>query len=350
MKDLIYLSVISFLFYWNIKKPIFLSISIFVLGLFFIEYYFYNVPPNTKSITGESYIVIDDQLGWRSKQSFSTTLTETINDQITYKNVNFHFDNMGRRVAKEQKKSSTNKHAIFLGGSFTFGDGIDFLDTFPAHLSNISKNKYEIYNYALSGYGPTQNLLLLKDQELYSDIINQNGICIYTMKAHHINRATGVPRYLRENHRIPIARIDGKDKLSFLRFCDLPKMQIYHYKLYDFFRSSSYALSNILQKKDFLMISWKEAIDINVRIFNEMHHQYKSYFNGSFFLFVRESESMPDKWRSYLISNLKNFDIKFFFEPKTIPLENIGIHPLNLHPNSAYNKWSAQLFVDQFNL
>ena len=104
MKDLIYLSVISFLFYWNIKKPFFLSISIFLLGLFFIEYYFYNIPLKTKSITGESYFEIDDQLGWRSKQLFSTSLTETINDQITYKNVNFNFDNNGRRVAKEQKR------------------------------------------------------------------------------------------------------------------------------------------------------------------------------------------------------------------------------------------------------
>ena len=164
----------------------------------FIEYYFYNIPLKTKSITGESYFEIDDQLGWRSKQLFSTSLTETINDQITYKNVNFNFDNNGRRVAKEQKKRSTNKHAIFLGGSFTFGDGIEFSDTFPAHLSNISNDEYEVYNYALSGYGPTQNLLLLKDRDLFNDILNQNGICIYTMKAHHINRATGVPRYIRE--------------------------------------------------------------------------------------------------------------------------------------------------------
>lgn len=350
MKDLIYLSVISFLFYWNIKKPFFLSISIILLGLFFIEYYFYNIPLKTKSITGESYFEIDDQLGWRSKQLFSTSLTETINDQITYKNVNFNFDNNGRRVAKEQKKRSTNKHAIFLGGSFTFGDGIEFSDTFPAHLSNISNDEYEVYNYALSGYGPTQNLLLLKDRDLFNDILNQNGICIYTMKAHHINRATGVPRYIRENHRIPISRINSNDELEILKFYNLPKFQIYHYKLYDFFRSSSYAFNNILQKRDFLMISWKEAIDINVRIFNEMHHQYKSYFNGSFFLFVRESESMPKKWRSYLISKLNKFHINFFFEPKKIPLQNTGIHSLNMHPNSAYNKWSAQLLVDHFNL
>jgi hypothetical protein len=342
--------LVSFLLYWIVKKKFFLSLSIFTLGLFFIEYYFYNVQSNTKSISGQSYIDLDEKLGWCSKKSFSTSLTETINNQITYKNINFHFDSKGRRISKNQKRNSTKKHAIFLGGSFTFGDGIDFSDTFPAHLSNISKKKYEIYNYALSGYGPTQNLLLLKDQELYSDIINQNGICIYTMKAHHINRATGVPRYLRENHRIPVARIDGNDELNFFRFYDLPKMQIYHYKLYDLFRNSSYALNNILQKKDFLMISWKEAIDINVRIFNEMCYQYKSYLNGSFFLFVRESESMPDKWRSYLISKLKEFDINYFLEPKTIPLENIGIHPLNMHPNSAYNKWSAQLLVDQFNL
>ena len=312
--------MVSFLLYWKFSKPFLLSLSIFILGLFFIECYFYKIPENTKTISGKSYIELDELLGWRSKRSFTTTLTESINDQVTYKDVRFHIDSNGRRVSKEHKRDSAKNHAIFLGGSYTFGDGIDFNDTLPFHFNNCSKNKYEIYNYALSGYGPTQNLLLLKDQELYSDIINQNGICIYTMKAHHINRATGVPRYLRENHRIPVARIDGNDELSFLRFYDLPKMQIYHYKLYDFFRSSSYALNNILQKKDFLMISWKEAIDINVRIYNEMHHQYKSYFNGSFFLFVRESECMPDKWRSYLISKLKNFDIKFFFEPKTIPL------------------------------
>ena len=308
------------------------------------------MPENTKTISGQSYIELDEVLGWRSKKSFTTSLTETINHQITYKNINFHFDNKGRRYSKTQERNPLNKHAIFLGGSFTFGDGIDFNDTFPVHLNNFSKNQYEIYNYALSGYGPTQNLLLLKDQELYSDIINHNGICIYTMKAHHINRATGVPRYLRENPKIPIARINVNDELKFLRFYDLPKMQIYHYKLYDLFRNSSYALNFILQKKDFLMINWKEAIDISVRIFNEMCQQYKSHFNGSFFLFIRESESMPEKWKSYFISKLTEIDINYMFEPKTIPLQNKGIHSLNRHPNSAYNKWSAQLLVDQFNL
>lgn len=277
-------------------------------------------------------------------------MTETINDQITYKNINFHFDNKGRRYSKKQERNPLNKHAIFLGGSFAFGDGIDFNDTFPVHLNNFSRNKYEIYNYALSGYGPTQNLLLFNDQELFNDIISQKGICIYTMKSHHINRATGVPRYLRENHRIPIARINLNDELNFLKLYDLPKMQIYHYKLYDLFRNSSYALNFILQKKDFLMVSYKEAIDINVRIFNEICQQYKSYFDGSFFLFIRESESMPEKWKSYFITKLKEFDINYVFEPKTIPLQNKGIHSLNMHPNSAYNKWSAGLLVDHFNL
>jgi hypothetical protein len=248
-----------------------------------------KIQPRTKSISGQSYIDIDEKLGWCSKKSFSTSLTETINNQVTYQNVNFHFDNKGRRISKNKKRNSSKKHAIFLGGSFTFGDGIDFSETFPAHLSNISNDEYEVYNYALSGYGPTQNLLLLKDQELFNDILNQNGICIYTMKTHHINRSTGVPRYLRENYCIPIARINANNNLTFLKFYDLPKFQIYHYKLYDLFRNSSYALNAILQKKDFLMINWQEAIDINAKIFSLMRLHYKKYFDGNFYLFIRES-------------------------------------------------------------
>ena len=43
-----------------------------------------------------------------------------------------------------------------------FGDGLNYNETFPSYFNKHSTHNYKTYNYALSGYGPTQNLIMSK--------------------------------------------------------------------------------------------------------------------------------------------------------------------------------------------
>ena len=170
------------------------------------------------------------------------------------------------------------------------------------------------------------------------------------MKTHHINRATGVPRYLRENHRIPVARVNKNNEIKFFRYYELSKSEYYQCYLYNILRDTSHTFNYILGRNDFLLINWKEAIDITTLIFDNMRTTYKKLFNGNFYLLFRETGNIPTEWKCYLESKLFDYNLKYTFEPNFILLENKVIHPYNTHPNSEYNKWSAMHLIDEFKL
>lgn len=63
---------------------------------------------------------------------------------------------------------------VFLGDSFTFGEGVKFEDTYPEVVASLMKqiNKaeginYESYNFGVGGYNVSQELFLLENLALY---------------------------------------------------------------------------------------------------------------------------------------------------------------------------------------
>tara|TARA_Y100000589_G_scaffold223965_1_gene211488 strand:+ start:135 stop:1139 length:1005 start_codon:yes stop_codon:yes gene_type:complete len=94
-----------------------------------------------------------------------------------------------RRTTKINSKK--NEYALFLGGSFTFGTGINDDQTLPSLFQEISQIKS--INAGVGGYGIHQAYTILKDSDLYSyksegkDI----SVVIYRMLVNHINRAAG---------------------------------------------------------------------------------------------------------------------------------------------------------------
>lgn len=73
---------------------------------------------------------------------------------------------------------------LFLGGSFTFGQGVDNDDTFPHILSTHWKQRH-ILNKAVMGWGTSHAYMLLL-QEMKSP--NPPEVTIYVMIPHHITR------------------------------------------------------------------------------------------------------------------------------------------------------------------
>ena len=111
------------------------------------------------------------------------TESEVIYDK-TYK-INSFGHRLSARQNGEQKYFS-----LFLGGSFTFGSGLDLEDSLPS-LFAIKNTNFESYNYSISGVG-TNTIAALSEFGGYTREINQeSGIVVYVFINDHVARATG---------------------------------------------------------------------------------------------------------------------------------------------------------------
>ena len=72
-------------------------------------------------------------------------------------------DSNGNRNDTVGKKINLEPKIIFLGDSFTYGFGVNYDDSIPGNISNKTKKKYEILNFAVPGYSPSMNYFKLKD-------------------------------------------------------------------------------------------------------------------------------------------------------------------------------------------
>ncbi len=70
------------------------------------------------------------------------------------KSYDVYTDGNGFRFSGKKNKDIGNKIAIFFGGSFTYGMGLDYKKTFVGLIENGQK-EFEILNLAVPGYSPT---------------------------------------------------------------------------------------------------------------------------------------------------------------------------------------------------
>jgi hypothetical protein len=84
-----------------------------------------------------------------------------------------------------------DKHAVFLGCSFTFGEGLMYSSTFP-YLFEITNPDYKSYNYGVSGWG-LNHIALLFDKRINTinedAIPEKKGFALYTYISDHLKRS-----------------------------------------------------------------------------------------------------------------------------------------------------------------
>jgi len=94
-------------------------------------------------------------------------------------------------------QSHSDSHAVFLGCSFTFGEGLMYSSTFP-HLFEKLNPDYKSYNYGVQGFGPHQIALLFDDRvnTINEEAIpEEKGFALYTYIDDHLNRVFGGSDY-----------------------------------------------------------------------------------------------------------------------------------------------------------
>ncbi len=104
--------------------------------------------------------------------------------------VTYTIDEFGRRETPIKNKTDRDQFILFLGCSYTYGEGVEDHETLPAYVGNLTE-KFMPYNYGFHGRGPHDVLALLDKIDFKKEIPQKNGIAVYTFMPDHINRTVG---------------------------------------------------------------------------------------------------------------------------------------------------------------
>lgn len=156
----------------------------------------------------DNYFLMDSVQGYRfAPNTLGAKSALLVDDRVVY-SVYYSSDEFGRRICSNSDIASLNKknkHVVFLGCSFTFGEGLDCEYSIP-YLIQGKDAKLNTYNYAFRGYGPHNDLLNFQPglNIINKDIIQEKeGYAIYTYIDDHLNRVYGGGEYLAYGHDTP---------------------------------------------------------------------------------------------------------------------------------------------------
>ncbi len=114
-------------------------------------------------------------LGWKPKEGKYTFQSKDKPSKLN----KVEIMKFGNRFSGDNKDNLEN---IFLfGGSFAFGEGVSDKETFAFNLNFLTPN-YNIYNFAVPGYGTIQSILML---EHVKNKVKLPKIIIYNFIDHH---------------------------------------------------------------------------------------------------------------------------------------------------------------------
>ncbi|MEM7030598.1 MAG: hypothetical protein AAF629_13605 [Chloroflexota bacterium] len=161
-----------------------------------------NPPPNPNAVAGPpppavihegdyaaDFFRDEPLLGYRPKPNVQVTSIKKLGDELVY-DVVYTIDDSQRRHTPVDTPTGRDQFALFFGGSFVFGEGVNDDETLPYYFGALATD-YQPYNYGLSGYGPQQMLAKLQSNELEAELAQPNGMIIYTFIDAHVERAIG---------------------------------------------------------------------------------------------------------------------------------------------------------------
>jgi len=162
----------------KLKKTLFFVIS--YLSLFFLFetcFRFAGVPYKVSVSPNETKTcTFDQELGWAYRPNINLI------DTYYGKDITVYTDADGIRVESENFEFDYNKPtALFLGGSFTFGQGLEHNDSIAAQFESSCNSHYQAVNLGVQAYGTDQSLIALRKFVNTFD----TSIIVYSYIPHH---------------------------------------------------------------------------------------------------------------------------------------------------------------------
>lgn len=321
---------------------ILLSITLIEIYLTKINYPYQDCKVVNQS--AEAYLgEFNSQTGWSYKRQISYYEQ---NDKYQY-----HFNDSGIRSKQVNYKVDwTKPRILFIGGSVTFGEELNYEDTFPALIGALLEDRFEVVNLGIQGFGTAQSMLRLKG--FVEDFSPQ--YIVYTFIGDHINRDINYDRRLhvkcyRFSGTKPVFVVD-KGKLKKIR-----KPQTYdkvdRFKTLLFLSMSyqNFQEQKLIKTGDSKIIT-KEIINEISKLAKENNAQdYYIYYDTTYNL---SNNNWNDYLSAYMFGDSKEDRVLNFFNwasdsqfPGTKYYSN---EDDDIHPNASLSAEIAKRFVDKF--
>ncbi len=189
----IILLFLGLIFTRTLYKHICLNVAALFFALGSYELYQTAAVKGTYLVKDEEYVTRNLSLGYGPKgpERYQVNVIKRFKGSgDTIYNVNYGFDG-GIRDTPGSKLEG-QEFTLFLGGSFTFGEGVNDHETLPSAYAQLSEDVM-VRNYGFHGYGPHQSLMTLEEDILQDSSLftYEEGHVYYLFIPDHIKRMLG---------------------------------------------------------------------------------------------------------------------------------------------------------------
>lgn len=286
--------------------------------------------------------IFDKELGYKTseKEIFARKSLMKNQESIVVYDIKYSFDKYNRRINPSNSVHRKNKKfALFFGGSYTLGEGVNDNENLPFHFVR-EDSTYISYNYGFGGYGPQQMLSNLNKPNIVEGIKEEKGVCFYLYINPHVKRANGFFNvFTKFGAFTPYYRIEKGRAYHEGNFIEGRPLISYFYFLL--------SNSNILKyfKIDFPLKITTKHYEITASIIKESYKTYLKKFGqkNDFYLIIYPGNS------GKIIDYLNDTGIQILrYENLFENLDQYKIHsPYEGHPNTrAFEQLAKEINKD----
>lgn len=334
------------------KKICFNASSIFI-ALLIYELFLGFISPIPLKKSGSYYeteafkAIVDPILGYSlGNKSFTADAIAYAGDSLSYA-VKYTIQ-QGNRQSTYPPVKAQDSIAIFIGDSFTFGEGVNDNETLPHYFRLKSKHTYNVFNYGFHGYASHQALAIIENRILKDTTLDhtQKKLVIYSFIPDHYRRAAGHASW---DTKGPLYEMEDGQILLKGSF-DENQSPIFRNRFFKIL-SSIYKQSNIYQVNSRSSEKWIKEKDYE-RVYgiiikmNELLTE-KGY---DFYVILDPYYSKNHKTYSALINKLNQHQINYFLGEDCMPNieeeQDLYYIKYDKHPNRLYNETLANCFYN----
>ena len=298
---------------------------------------------------GPAILTLHPDLVYWMNPNIEGAVSRRFGDTFAYKDVPFHTDELGRRACPPPA-GPAEKHAMFFGGSFTFGQGITDEQTVPCIFQALSGGEYQAYNFGKNGYGAGQMFVLLRDGEFFGPDMQPRGIAVYDFIEDHVWRTVGeVGKLTNESlpwMEFPLFKTDPETgELRTYKIADQPGV---HKALrgVQVVRLLSPTARFFLSRLHLPLAPQDEAIRIMAAVVGESKRMYEARFSGEFFVILWPRVGLDPAAEKAFAALLEAEGVRVVDVPELPAGVTASIHPRDDHPSIEEYRWVAEYFYD----
>ena len=292
--------------------------------------------------SGEDCRVEHLRLNNWGKPNCRTAVTKTLNSSVIYERVPEVFDGAGRRAC-ETAVGAADRHALFFGCSFTFGEGVAADNNLPCSVQNITNHR--AFNYGRNGFGPGHMYYILQDDSLFEKSMPVKGAAVYTFMTDHIYRTAGEMERITSGFlhaAYPLFRLDDEGLPRAFSLRERPALNTALRAGTAFRRVSS--LGRLIGLRlQFPLSPMPEAVSLTAAVIAQSARAYRRRFDGRFFVVIwPRGEVLLPQLKTSFVAALRDEGIEVI-EPPPFPEAGLAqLHSDDPHPSSSEYRWIAR--------